>query len=212
MTLASILFSLLIQHHQGPPHTFEDVEKWVREFESPERDRWQKPEEVVRALQLKPGDRVADIGAGSGYFSRRFAGAVGAGGVVYAVDIESGMLRYISTRAEKEGHLNMVPVLGTPTSPMLPPASVDLVFICDTIHHVENRPAYYEILKRNLGPGGRLAIVDFEKREGIPVGPPLQMRVAREELIREVTSSGFRLKDDLKLLPYQYFLIFEAPP
>lgn len=209
--LPAVGLLLLLQHHQGPPHTFEDAERWAREFESPERLAWQKPDEVVRALEFPAGARVADIGAGSGYFSRRFAQAVGLEGVVYAVDIEPNMLRYIAARAEKEGQANVVPVLATPANPMLPPRSVDVVFICNTIHHIAERARYYEILKRELLPGGRLVIVDFEKKDGIPVGPPPEMRIAREDLIGEVTAAGFRLERQVALLPYQYFLIFAAP-
>ena len=196
------------QHHQGPPHTFEDVEKWAQEFESPERLGWQKPDEVVRELALPVGARLADIGAGSGYFSRRFAGAVGEAGVVYAVDIEPNMLRYIAARAEKEGQTQIVPVLATSSNPMLPLGSVDLVFICNTIHHIGERSRYYQVLKRDLTPSGRLVIVDFQKNGKIPVGPPPEMRIAREDLISEVTAAGFRLARQVEILPYQYFLIF----
>jgi ubiquinone/menaquinone biosynthesis C-methylase UbiE len=206
-----LALALFPQHHQGPPHSFEDAERWAEEFESPERLAWQKPDEVVRALELSPGARVADIGAGSGYFSRRFASAVGDSGVVYAIDIEPNMLRYLAARAEKDGAVRIVPVLATPTHPMIPPGSVDLVFICNTIHHIGERARYYGILKRVLTPGGRLVIVDFEKKEGIPVGPPPEMRIAREDLVGEVTAAGFRLARDVSILPYQYFLIFSAP-
>jgi ubiquinone/menaquinone biosynthesis C-methylase UbiE len=210
--MLGLMFSsfILLQHHQGAAHTFEDVARWAREFEDPARDEWQKPAAVVGALGLRPGHRVADIGAGSGYFSRRFAEVVGDQGVVFAVDIEPNMLRYLSDQAEKTGRENILPVLGAPGSPMLPLRSVDVVFICNTVHHVEERPRYYQKLRRALVPGGRLVIVDFEKRD-LPVGPPAEMKIAAEALIQEVTAAGFVLKERKNLLPYQYFLIFENP-
>lgn len=204
-----LLYLLFVQVHHGGQHSFEDAEKWARQFEDPARDAWQKPEEVVAALEIEAGDRVADIGAGSGYFARRFARAVGERGIVYAVDIEPNMLRYIAMRAEKDGQGNIVPVLGTPNDPMLPPRSVDWIFICDTIHHVAQREKYYEILKRDLADGGRLVIVDFKKVEGGPVGPPMEMRIAKDDLIAEVTRTGFVFEKDEDFLPHQYFIVFK---
>jgi ubiquinone/menaquinone biosynthesis C-methylase UbiE len=149
-TLLSALL-LAAQHQHTPAHSFEDVDRWVAEFESPERDRQQKPDEVVAALKLRSSDRIADIGAGTGYFTRRFAKSA-AGGTVYAVDLEPNMLRYIAKRARTEGQKNVVPVLGLPESPMLPPDSVDVIFICNTIHHIEERSAYYAVLREILAP------------------------------------------------------------
>ena len=98
------------QQHHDPQHSFEDTHRWIEEFENPERDAQQKPDEVVRALNLSPGDVVADIGAGTGYFTRRFAKAVGDNGIAYAVDLEPNMLKYVGERAEKDGQPNIVPV------------------------------------------------------------------------------------------------------
>lgn len=207
--LALVLFFLL-QHHQGAQHTFEDAERWAQQFEDPARDAWQKPDEVVAAMGLEPGNRVADIGAGSGYFTRRLGRAVGETGVVYAVDIESNMLQHIAERATEDQQTNIVPVLARPDNPMLAPGSVDVIFICDTIHHIENRPSYYQVLKRDLAPGGRLVIVDF-KKEDLPVGPPVEMKIDKQDMIAEVTAAGFRLTEQPDFLPYQYFLIFDLP-
>jgi ubiquinone/menaquinone biosynthesis C-methylase UbiE len=198
-------FLALGQHH-APGHSFEDIDRWVAEFESPERDLRQKPDEVVSALKLKRSDRIADIGAGTGYFTRRFAAA--SSGTVYAVDLEPNMLRYIAKRARTEGQKNIVPVLALPDSPMLPPASVDVIFICNTIHHIENRAAYYAILRESLAPGGRLAIVDFRKDAALAEGPPPEMRLDRNDLERELAQAGFRLAEEYSLLPDQYFVVF----
>ena len=196
------------QGHHDPQHSFEDTDRWVDEFETAARDAQQKPDEVVRALNLSAGDVVADIGAGTGYFTRRFAKAVGDNGIAYAVDIEPNMLEYIAERAEKEGQLNIVPVLATTSSPMLAPGSVDLFFICNTIHHIGARDEYYRILARDLRPSGRFAIVDFRKDADLTEGPTKAMRIAKQALIDEVTAAGFRLVEDHDFLPVQYFLVF----
>jgi ubiquinone/menaquinone biosynthesis C-methylase UbiE len=201
------LFLLLSQQHHTPGHSFEDIDRWVAEFESPERDRLQKPREVVGALKLRPTDRIADIGAGTGYFTRRFAEAAREG-TVFAVDIEPNMLRYVAKRAHTESQRNIVPVLALPESPTLAPGSVDLIFICNTIHHIENRPAYYRLLRESLSKGGRLAIVDFRKDATLEEGPPPEMRLDRGDLERELSEAGFRLSEEHGFLPHQYFLIF----
>jgi SAM-dependent methyltransferase len=202
-------FLLLGQHQHRPGHSFEDIDRWVAEFESPERDRQQKPEEVVAALKLRSSDRIADIGAGTGYFSRRFAAAAGEG-TVFAIDLEPNMLRYIARRARTEGQNNVVPVLALPDSPMLPPGSVDVIFICNTIHHIENRAAYYQLLRESLAPGGRLAIVDFRKDAALEKGPPLEMRLDRKDLDRELSQAGLRVAEEHDFLPDQYFVVYSV--
>ena len=202
-------FLLLGQQHHTPGHSFEDIDRWVAEFESPERNSRQKPDEVVAALKLRSSERIADIGAGTGFFSRRFAKAAGEG-TVYAVDLEPNMLRYVAKRARAEGQKNVVPVLALPDSPMLPPGSVDVIFICNTIHHIENRAAYYQILRESLAPGGRLVIVDFRKDADLEEGPPPEMRLDRKELERELSQAGFRLADEHDFLLDQYFVVYSA--
>ncbi len=196
--------------HAQPMHHHEwSVDEWLERLESPSRGAWQKPGEVVGALSLKAGDAVADIGAGSGYFSTRFARAVGTNGKVYAVDIDHGLIGHLRERASKENLKNMVAVPAAPDDPKLAAGSVDLVFICNVLHHVENRPAYYKKLAAALRPGGRVAVVDFFKRE-LPVGPGVEMKIAREAMVGELRDAGFRLGQDFTFLPHQYFLVFEA--
>jgi ubiquinone/menaquinone biosynthesis C-methylase UbiE len=195
-------------HAHEAHHVPRSAEEWVRILETPDRDGWQKPQEVVDALQLEGGETVADIGAGSGYFSVRFAAVVGQQGTVYAADIDAGLIDYLKQRADKAGLPNLKPVLGQPDDPLLPPGSIDLVFICDVIHHIENRGAYYAKLADALRPGGRLAIVDFQKQE-LPVGPPAAMKIAKADLIAELEQAGFALREQFDFLPYQYFLVFE---
>ena len=197
------------KHHGKHGMGSKSIEEYIAMFEDPSRAEWQKPEQVVEALELKAGDAVADIGAGSGYFSVLFAKKVGDRGRVYATDVEQGMVDYIKKRMEKEGLKNITPVLCEPDNPGLAEKSVDLLFICDTWHHIPERPAYLQKIAKVLKPGGRLAIVDF-KKEPTPEGPPMRMRLSREEVVQEITKAGYALSREFDFLPYQYFLVFEV--
>ncbi len=184
-----------------------DAQAYIASLEDPARDAWQKPDEVVGALQLREGETVADVGAGSGYFTLRLAKAVGERGRVYAVDINPDMVRHLNRRLRDGGVRNVCTVLSDPADPLLPDASVDRALIVDTWHHVEDQPAYLERLKRVLKPGGQVVHVDFQKRE-LPVGPPVSMKIAREDLVKQMEAAGFRLAAEHTFLPYQYFLVF----
>lgn len=175
-------------------------------YERPGRDAWQKPQQVVDALKLKDRDMVADIGAGSGYFTRRLASRVPKG-VVYAVDIDEKMLQYIHQYVEKTNQPNIVTVLCSMNDPMLASASVDLIFISNTYHHFTNRADYNKRLALALKKGGRLVIVDYHKKQ-LPVGPPLDEKLAKETVVKEISTAGFKLAEELTFLPHQYFLIF----
>jgi ubiquinone/menaquinone biosynthesis C-methylase UbiE len=181
------------QHH--PPRS---AEEYAKILEDPSRDAWQKPHRVIQALKLRPDEVIADIGAGSGYFARRFAQHAGK---VYAVDIDEKLLAMIR-QSEK-----IVTVHAAPDDPKLPAASVDTVFICDVLHHIENRPAYYSKLLAALKPGGRIVIVDFYKRE-LPVGPPVSMKLSEEQVIAEMKAAGLKPEGKEAFLPHQYFLTF----
>jgi len=181
---------------------------YIQSLEDPMRANWQDPEEVVVRLGLRPGDSVADLGAGSGYFTLRFARAVGPTGKVYAIDILPEMLDYIRRRAQNEGIKNIQLVPAQPHDPQLPPASVDMIFICDTLHHISERPTYYPLLAKALRPGGRLVNIDFQKKP-LPFGPPLAMKIDKPAMIEEAKSAGFHVVQVFDFLPYQYFLIFQ---
>jgi ubiquinone/menaquinone biosynthesis C-methylase UbiE len=199
---------------QSKPMTMEEMHKlhqdskaYIALLDDPARDAYQKPHEVVMAIGLKDGERVADIGAGSGYFSLRFANHVGAGGQVLAVDINPDMIIHLNQRI-RDAHIeNTRTILALPDDPLLADASVDRVFICETWHHIENHPQYLALLKKTLKPGGQVIIIDFQKTP-TPVGPPAEMRVAREDVLGEFEHYGFRLAKEHTILPYQYFLIF----
>jgi len=158
------------------------------------------PERVVGVLGLRESDVVADVGAGTAYFSRRFAKQVAQ---VYAEDIDPEALDFLP----KEAISNVNVISGKPENPMLPANSCNLVFICDVLHLVRNRPAFLGSIVRALKPPGEVAVIDFYKREA-PVGPPLQMKLTQEEVTRDFLKSGFRLSKQLSFLPYQHFLIF----
>ncbi len=186
------------QHH--PPAS---AQEYARALEDPDRAAWQKPDEVVKALGLKKGDVVADLGAGTGYFSRRIAPHVAK---VYAVDIDADLL----AMAKHGAPPNLETVLGAPDDPRLQPHSVDLIFICDVLHHISNRETYLPKLVRALKPGGRVVNIDFYKKP-LPVGPPVEMKLTEEEVTREFSAAGLRRTGTRSFLPYQYFLEFTAP-
>jgi len=188
-------------------HRHGDPQSYIASLDDPARDAYQKPDEVLKALALRPGETVADVGAGSGYFAVRFARAVGPGGRVYAVDVSPDMVRHLNRRVRDEKIGNLVTVLSDADDPLLPDASVDRVVVVDTWHHVEDHVKYLAHLRRVLRPGGQVVHIDFHKRD-LPVGPPPGMKIAREDLVREMESAGFRLAAEHSFLPYQYFLVF----
>ncbi len=199
------------EHVQSAHHGFHNVEHWARAFESPARTKWQKPGEVVRALNLRPGQTVADIGAGTGYFTRRFASAVAPSGEAIGLDVEPAMVAYMKTDAKRLGAKDYQARLVKADDPGLAPRSVDAVFFCDTLHHLEHRVAYFRRLAPGLRPGGRVVVVDFKKKT-LPVGPPPADKISREEMIGEFRAAGYRLVREHHFLPYQYFLEFEPEP
>jgi arsenite methyltransferase len=195
-------------HEQSAHHGFHNVEHFAKAFESPERAKWQKPDEVVQALKLKPGQTVVDIGAGTGYFTRRFASAVAPAGTAIGVDIEPAMVDYMKSDAKKLKLSNYEARLSKADDPGLAPQSADLIFFCDVLHHIDNRLAYFRKIKAALKPGGRVAVVDF-KKQTLPVGPPPADKISREEMIKEFKDAGYRLVGEHQFLPYQYFLEFQ---
>jgi ubiquinone/menaquinone biosynthesis C-methylase UbiE len=184
-----------------------DPKAYIGALEDPNRDAYQKPHEVIHALGLKPGEVVADIGAGSGYFTFHLARHVGEKGKVYAVDVSPDMILHINRRIRDAKATNVVSILADPADPLLPDQSVNRFFICDVWHHVENQTKYLSLMKKMLKPGGEIVMIDFHKKE-LPFGPPLQMKIAREDLIKQMASNGFRLTKEHTFLPYQYFLVF----
>lgn len=193
----------------GQLRPFEEVEQYIAFLDSPERAVWQKPDEVVAALGLEGTETVLDLGAGSGYFSFRLARALPKGTVI-ASDIEPEMIRHIHHRAMTEGIGNIRAELIRPENPALP-EGVDLVFICDVLHHVPDRPVWLGELAGEMRPGARLVLIEF--REGdLPKGPPESMKIPRDRIIELMAGAGFVfVSEKPDLLPYQLFLEFEKP-
>ncbi len=212
---AAVFFGLAWVVPTGAQHTHQqdripNVMEYLDRLDRPERDQEQKPAQVVDALGLKPGMQVADLGAGSGYFTRRFVEAVTETGKVYAIDVEPEALKHVE---ESLVHMHRPYtaefVLARPDSPKLPVESVDLIFVCNTYHHLEDRTNYFRNVRSALKPGGRIAIVDYyhDARSG-ELGFPKKHLVARETAVEEMTAAGYRLVKEPTFLPKQYFLEF----
>lgn len=196
------------QGHGHGHHRFVDPEAWARRFDDPARDAWQKPEAVVAAMKLQPAMKVADIGAGTGYFAVRFARAVPRG-QVFGIDVEPKMVTYLDQRAKKEGLDNLRGQLATFSDARVP-EPVDRIFLCNTYHHIEGRPAYFRALLPKLTAGGWLVVVDYKMGE-LPHGPPESMRVTPEQLEQELGEAGYqRVSLDTETLPHQYVAIYRA--
>jgi len=185
---------------------FEDVEAYIAFLDREDRAAWQRPDAVVEALGLTGVETVADVGAGSGYFTFPLARAVPQGKVI-AIDIEPEMIRHIHHKVMGEGPENIEVVLAQPDDPRVPEAA-DLVFICDVLHHVHDRPAWLARLAAEVRSGTRLVLVEFKEGD-LPQGPPESVKIPRAQLISLVTAAGFTLESErADLLPYQHFLVF----
>lgn len=171
----------------------------------PSRDAWQKPREVIAALAIKPGSRVADLGAGGGYFTRYLAEAVRPQGIVYAVEIDDTALGIIKGAMQSRGIGNVVPIHAEPNDAKLP-EPVDLVFSCDTYHHMQDRVAYFQLLARYLKQGGQVAILDFQPHGFF--SRLLGHRTAKDDVRREMEADGYRLVNDYNLIDAQHFQVF----
>jgi SAM-dependent methyltransferase len=186
-------------------HRFEDAEAWARRFEDPERDQWQLPDSVLARIVDRPDLVVADIGSATGYFAVRFARAVPQGFVIGA-DVEPSMTHYLNDRARREGIPNLAAVLAGPDDPHLPRAA-DVVFLCNTIHHIDARVDYFTRLRQQVRPGARLVVVDWHPDS--EMGPPHKLEPAR--VLRELREAGWSLDQDIVgVLPEQYFLVFRS--
>lgn len=187
------------------------AEEWEKTLDSPRRAASQKVDEVLSKLSLKPGMIVADIGAGTGLFSRPLAKAVAPAGKVYAVDIQQELLDFINKRDKEENIGNIQTVLGEFDDPKLPARNVDLAFINDVLHHIEHRAVYLKALGTYMKPTGRIAIIEMNKDDphtGHKNQP--ELLVAREDILQWMSDAGFKLVEEHPdLFPgTKWFLIF----
>jgi predicted methyltransferase len=190
-----------------------NVEEFVGRFEREGRDAFDHRNEIVEACQIKPGMNVADVGAGTGLFTRLFAPLVG-DGTVYAVDIAEPFVKHVEQTAAEDGYKNVEGVVCTADSVMLPEKSVDLVFICDTYHHFEYPQKTMASIHRALKPGGTVVLIDYRRIEGESSDWILgHVRAGQEVFTAEIEAAGFRQIEERKdLLKESYFVRFEKVP
>jgi SAM-dependent methyltransferase len=188
--------------HATVRHGFDDADAWAKRFENPARDAWQLPDRVVAALVTRDDLVIADIGSATGYFPVRFARACPAGRVI-GVDVEPEMVWYLNDRARREGLANLVSVLAAADDPHLPLAA-DLVFLCNTYHHIDDRVDYFTRLRAQLRPQARVAVVDY--RPESDRGP--SHKLAPEVVEKEMAAAGYGVVERHDFLPEQYFLVF----
>ena len=176
-------------------------------LERTERQQEEDPERALRVLAVQPGSTVADVGAGSGYYTRRLSQLVGPSGKVYANDLQPGMLQILRSRLERERILNVEPVLGAVDDPRLPANAVDLILMVDVYHEFSEPQAMLRHMRTALKPGGRLVLLEYRAEDPrVPIRPEHKMTVAQAKL--EVESEGFALTTVNEDLPWQHILIF----
>lgn len=194
------------------PFADPDFALWQRRFETEGREVFDRRHAIAAAVAAKPGDTVADVGAGSGLFVRLFAPAVRPGGRVIAVDISQVFVDNIVRIARAQALDNVTGIVGTATDTRLPENAVDIVFTSDVYHHFEQPQAMLASIRRALKPGGRFVVVDFERIPGAsPAWLLAHVRAGKEQVIEEIVAAGFRLVEERKLMRESYFLVFARP-
>ena len=182
---------------------------WVARFERRGREIYDQRYRIIEASAVEPAMVVADIGAGTGLFTRLFSQQVGNSGKVYAVDISRVFIDNILRISHQYGQRNVVGIVNTADDVALPPQSIDLAFICDTYHHFEHPAAMMASVRRALKPGGSVIVIDFRKIPGISTPWVMgHVRANKSEVVREIESFGFRLVEERDLLRTNYFLRF----
>lgn len=192
------------RHYQGA-----EYRQWLSTFEYPGREVYARRHDVLQALQLKPGMDIADVGAGTGFYSLLFASQVAPKGKVYAVDVTEDFIRNIDRRAAENNLGNIVTVLSAQNDARLETASVDMAFVCNTYHHFEYPQTMLASMRDALRPGGSLIIIDYRKQPGISTGWVMShVRAGKQKVIDEIEKAGFKLQADSDLLRENFFLRF----
>lgn len=177
-------------------------------LEGPDREAWQRPDQVMDALGIADGSVVADLGAGGGWFTIRLARRVGPNGLVYAEDIQPQMIEAIQRRVQREALKNVTTVLGSADNPILPESRLDVALMVDSFHEVEDTLTLLTNIRGALKPGGRLGIIGFRNDGGGGPGPPIDERIDPAQVIRAVEAAGLVFASRDLSLPYQYLLVF----
>ena len=185
------------------------AEEWIKILDAPTRVTGLKVPEVIAALKVKPGQAIADIGAGSGVFSLPMGRAVRPGGTVYAVDIVKELLDHVEMEATEQGMVNVKPILGSPSDPLLP-VDVDLAFLNDVLHHIEDRAGYLATLALYLKPGGRIAIIDFRPDQSPHKDDPT-MVVSEEQATKWLEPAGLKPVEHINLYSDRWFVVYAKP-
>ena len=194
-----------VAHKHATP--FGNTEKYIAFLEREDRVTWQKPGAVVEALKLAGDEKIADVGAGSGYFSLRFASALPRGRV-YAIDVDPAMIHHIRHRATEESIDNVKAILASPEDPKVP-NDAEIVFICDVLHHVENKSRWLQKIHAEVKKGARLVLIEYKEGD-LPEGPPEWMKMSPQEVTSTALGAGFtHVSTDNDLLPYQTIFVFE---
>jgi len=205
--LGLLAFTFSLSHIATAQLASRPAGDWTKTLESHDRIANLKMDEIVAKLRLKPGDTVADIGAGSGLFEVPLAKAVSSSGKVYAVDIDAGFFPQIKRKADQAHLTNVQTVLGKHTDPNLPTKNVDLVFFHDVLHHIQDRAGYLKSVAGYLKPSGRVVVVDYEQGQG-PHKAAADLEVSRERLGAWAKDAGLQQVEDVKMFPDRYFLVY----
>lgn len=191
------------------PYRNPSYEQWRKSFETESREVYSRRHAIVEAAALRPGMAVADVGAGTGLFTRLFAARVGPAGRVYAVDIAREFVAGNLRRAREQGYDNVIGIVSTQEDTRLPAGAIDLVFVCDAYHHFEQPQAMLASIRTALRPGGALVVVDFERIPGVSPDWILKhVRAGKDEFRAEIEAAGFRFVEAVDLMRENYFLRF----
>lgn len=206
--LVVLTFALGLSETNAAQIASRPAEEWVKTLDQPNRIAGLRTEEVIARLRLKPGDVVADLGAGSGAFSVPFGKAVAPRGKVYAVDIDKGFFEHIARKAKTENVTNVETVLGKFADPNLPAQDVDVAFFHDVLHHIEDRVGYLENLARYVKPTGRVAIIDFGAGQG-PHREQPELRFSKEQVTAWMEQAGFKPSEEhFDVFSDKFFIVY----
>lgn len=210
--LCAVVVAMLVSFGISAPRAGQlgarSADEWIKTLESPARIQNLKITETVEMLRIKTGEVVADLGAGSGLFEQDLAHAVGPSGTVYAVDIDQALLDAINKKVKEARLKNVKTVLGKFTDPGLPEASLDVAFINDVLHHIEDRPAYLSNVARALKPGGRLVLIDFHPELGGHKDQPA-LQVSKDAAAKLMDGIGFKPVQEVPLFTEKYFIVYQ---